>query len=145
MKHEIEEEISNTPFRILYPVVTTLNVRNGAYNRFIFSPGKGRPWTELAKTWQAYKDKDDMLRLNGFMPGSKAKAVIIPVKRMPLETPTVDPVRLAAKLAAYGKKEGWGEVAMAKSHWINMRFSIEQYQQIVDGLEKEGLTVHEYE
>jgi hypothetical protein len=148
MKHEIEEEIAHTHARILYPVIITLPLRTGvhsAYNQFVFSPGKGKAWTELAKAWKSYKDKEGMLAANGFMPGIKAKCVIVPVKKMPLETPTIDPVLLAAKLAAYGKKEGWGEVAVAKSHWLNMRFSVEQYQQLVDGLEQKGITAHEYE
>ena len=145
MKHDIEEEISNSPFRILYPVITTIRVRAGAYNQFVFSTGKGKSWIDLAKAWEAYKDKDEMLKATGFMPGVKAKCVLIPVKRMPLETPTIDPVLLAAKLGAYGKKEGWGEVALSKSQWSIARFTIDQYQQLVDGLEQKGLTVHEYE
>lgn len=145
MKHEIEDDISNTPFRILYPVATTLKVRDGVYNRFVFAPGKGQPWTKLAQAWQAYPDKDNMLTLTGFMPGVKAKCVIIPVKRMPLERPSINLTYLAKKLSAYGKKEGWSDVALAKSHWLNRQFSAEEYQTLVDGLEKEGLTVHEYE
>lgn len=145
MKHEIEDDISNTPFRILYPVATTLKVRDGVYNRFVFAPGKGQPWTKLAQAWQAYPDKDAMLALTGFMPGVKAKCVIIPVKRYRMERPSINLPYLAKKLVAYGKKEGWFEVALAKSHWLNSGFTAAEVQALVDGLEQGGLTVHEYE
>lgn len=145
MKREIEDDIANTSARVIFPVVTTLNVRNGPYNRFVFAPGKGRPWTELAKAWKAHARKEEMLQATGFMPGLTTKCVIVPVKVNALERPTIDIPYLASKLAAYGKKEGWGEVAVARSHWLNLQFNQEQYQQLVDGLEQKGLTVHEYE
>lgn len=144
IKHDVNEEISSTPYRILYPCSTENRLRSGFYQAIQSAAKEPRLYTELAKQWE--DSKADIFDKQGFMWALDPKRiVVIPVKAIALGMPSVPLDVLTKKLCAACKRYGCKDVAISKSHWLNMRYNTGQLQALIDGLEKGGLQVHEYE
>lgn len=147
-KHDIEEQVSACPYRILLPVARATRLRVGLFQDIVAASRTPKLYTELAAKWEEKTDgqslKDKLYAQQGYLWG-KVNLVIIPVKSMPLEMPTVPIASLAEWLAKSCKRNGCAEVAVAKHLWRNQRYTAEDVQALIDGLEKAGIGVHEYE
>lgn len=149
-KHEIEEEIHTSPFRILLPVARANTLRRGVFQEIVNHSRTPRLYVEMAQKWEeklnGQAQKDEIFAKQGLLWGMSPKnLVIIPVKDKPLDMPTVPIVAIYPKVLAACKRYGCSDLAVAKHLWRNQRYSIAEVQELIDGLEKGGVTVHEYE
>lgn len=143
IKHNIDDDMIKSRARIIYPTFVTSVLQTGSFFNDLIA-ARGQEYTAIKRSWKD-QDREAMLKDTGFLYGMKANIVIVPIKGFPMSIPDIDVALLARKLAAYCKKNGCQSVAFARSHWMSLRFAADKYQELLDGMEKSGIEVHEYE
>ena len=150
IKHDIEEQPATCPYRLLIPVAKYTTLKRGMFQEVREASRHPKLYTEMADAWEerinGQPQKDYIFAQQGFLWGASPKrVVVIPVKPKSLEMPTVPIDVIASKLVVACRKYGCAELAVAKHLWRNQRYTMEQVQELIDTLEKGGVTVHEYE
>lgn len=151
IKHDINEEIYTTRYRILYPCSTDNRLRQGFYRTLQAASKEPKLYTDLAARWEEQGPsgqpvKQEIFAAEGFLWATDPKQiVVIPVKNQKLGHPTLTMPVLVRKLLAACKRYGCPALALSRAHWRNMRYDTLQIQALIDGLEQGGIDVHEYE
>lgn len=146
IKHPLTETIEDCPYRIILPVSAESRLKTGLFQRLV---RKDEAYRTLAKEWADLDAKGHnrgtMAKDSKYFWKKAPPIVIVPVKLKPFDIPIVDTSSLAGYLATMCKHFGVRDVAVSRSTWLNMRYRLEQFLELVDGLEAHGIVVHEYE
>lgn len=143
IKHDIEDDIVKTEHTILIPVTADGKLRAGFYATL--QKARGDAYKRLAIAW-ADLDTEGILSKNGFVYSyEELPVLVIPVKPRGLQRPTVNIAELCRKIVNHLRGRGVQSIAISRSHWLNQRFTVEEFIALTDALEAGGLVVHLYE
>ncbi len=143
IKHHIEEELADSEHLIVYPVSAESKLKTGFFQ--LLQRKKGKAYSQLAIAW-AGLDREKLVQENVIVISQeKLPIIIVPCKVKPLGWPTFPVSIIGQRVVGHLKRNGIATVALARSHWLNMRYTLDQYIELIDALESEAIVVHEYE